>query len=82
MDAVAILGPTASGKSALAMLLAEEMGGEIVSIDSRQVYIGLDIGTSKPSLAERERIPHHLLDILDPNDKNSAERHASQMTRS
>ena len=76
MDAVAILGPTASGKSRLGMLLAEEMNGEIVSIDSRQVYVGLDIGTSKPSRSERERIPHHLIDILDPNEKSSAEKHA------
>jgi tRNA dimethylallyltransferase len=76
MDAVAILGPTASGKSRLAMLLAEKLGGEIVSIDSRQVYVGLDIGTSKPSVRDRELIPHHLVDILDPNEKNSAESHA------
>jgi len=76
MDAVAILGPTASGKSALAMFLAGEMGGEIISIDSRQVYVGLDVGTSKPSLIDRNTIPHHLIDILDPNEKNSAERHA------
>jgi len=76
MDAVAILGPTASGKSRLGMFLAEKIGGEIISIDSRQVYVGLDIGTSKPSLLDRNAIPHHLIDILDPNDKNSAERHA------
>jgi len=76
MDAVAILGPTASGKSGLAMYLAGRLGGEIISIDSRQVYRGLDVGTSKPSLREREAIPHHLIDILDPDEKNSAEKHA------
>ncbi len=76
MDAVAILGPTASGKSSLGMRLAETMNGEIISIDSRQVYLGLDIGTSKPSEHDRERIPHHLIDILDPKEKNSAENHA------
>ena len=76
MDAVAILGPTASGKSRLAMFLAGELDGEIISIDSRQVYVGLDIGTSKPSIQDRNKIPHHLIDILDPNEKNSAETHA------
>lgn len=76
MDAVAILGPTASGKSMLAMSLAMEMDGEIISIDSRQVYIGLDIGTSKPSRHELNTVRHHLIDILDPNEKNSAEGHA------
>ena len=76
MEAVAILGPTASGKSRLAMFIAGKMGGEIISIDSRQVYTGLDVGTSKPSLIDRNTIPHHLIDILDPNEKNSAEKHA------
>ncbi len=77
MDAVAILGPTASGKSRLGMFLAGELGAEIVSIDSRQVYRGLDVGTSKPSRRERETVRHHLIDILDPDEKNSAERHAA-----
>ena len=76
MDAVAILGPTASGKSGLGMFLAGELGGEIISMDSRQVYRGLDIGTSKPSRRDRDAIRHHLIDILDPNEKNSAESHA------
>jgi tRNA dimethylallyltransferase len=76
MDAVAILGPTASGKSRLGMFLAAELDGEIISIDSRQVYKGLDIGTSKPSLEDRNSVPHHLIDILDPAEKNNAERHA------
>ncbi|HEU4813523.1 MAG TPA: tRNA (adenosine(37)-N6)-dimethylallyltransferase MiaA [Xanthomonadaceae bacterium] len=64
--AVAIMGPTASGKSALALELAERLGGEIVSVDSALVYRGLDIGAAKPTPEERARIPHHLLDLRDP----------------
>ena len=66
---IAIVGPTASGKSALAMRVAERMGGEIVSADSRQVYRGMDIGTAKPTIEERARIPHHLVDIVDPGER-------------
>ncbi len=62
-----ILGPTASGKSRLAMEIAGALGGEIVSSDSLQVYKHLDIGTAKPSLEERAAVPHHLVDILDPD---------------
>jgi tRNA dimethylallyltransferase len=58
-----IAGPTAVGKSAIALLLAEQLGGEIISVDSMQVYRGLDIGTAKPSPADRARVPHHLIDI-------------------
>jgi tRNA dimethylallyltransferase len=76
MDCVAILGPTASGKSSLAMRLARELDGDIISVDSRQAYRGLDIGTSKPSEEERRLVPHHLVDILDPTEKNSAESYA------
>jgi tRNA dimethylallyltransferase len=60
-----IAGPTAVGKSEVALLLAEKIGGEIISADSMQVYRGLDIGTAKPSPAERARVPHHLIDICD-----------------
>ena len=60
-----IAGPTASGKSALALALAEQFGGEIITADSMQVYRGLDIGTAKPTAAERAHVPHHLLDICD-----------------
>ena len=60
-----IAGPTAVGKSEIALLLAEQLGGEIISADSMQVYRGLDIGTAKPSPAERARVPHHLTDICD-----------------
>ena len=62
---VAVVGATASGKSALALDLAERLGGEIVNTDSMQVYRGMDIGTAKLPLAERRGIPHHLLDVLD-----------------
>ncbi|HEY5296844.1 MAG TPA: tRNA (adenosine(37)-N6)-dimethylallyltransferase MiaA [Verrucomicrobiae bacterium] len=58
-----IAGPTAVGKSEIALALAEKIGGEIISVDSMQVYRGLDIGTAKPSSAERARVPHHLIDI-------------------
>jgi tRNA dimethylallyltransferase len=62
---IILAGPTCCGKSALAMMLAEKMAGEIVSADSMQVYRGMDIGTAKPSRAEMEAIPHHLVDIRD-----------------
>src|SRR2546430_8060529 len=58
-------GPTAVGKSSAALSLAERIGGEIISVDSMQVYRGLDIGTAKPSAQERQRVPHHLIDILE-----------------
>ena len=62
------MGPTAVGKSELGLRLAEEFGGEIVSADSRQIYRGLDIGTAKPTAEERRRVPHHLLDVVDPDE--------------
>ncbi|MCK4538492.1 MAG: tRNA (adenosine(37)-N6)-dimethylallyltransferase MiaA [Candidatus Krumholzibacteria bacterium] len=72
MNPLVIVGPTASGKSALAMSVAIRTGGEIVSIDSRQVYRGLDIGTAKPSAHERSLVSHHLLDIIGPEKKTDA----------
>lgn len=60
-----LAGPTAVGKSEIALALAEKIGGEIISADSMQVYRGLDIGTAKPSPAERDRVPHHLIDVCD-----------------
>jgi tRNA dimethylallyltransferase len=65
---VAIVGPTASGKSSLGMRVARELGGEIVVCDSTQVYRGFDIGTSKPSEAEQKNVRHHLIDLLDPHE--------------
>jgi tRNA dimethylallyltransferase len=67
-----VLGPTATGKSALGLKLAEALGGEIVSADALQVYRGLDIGTAKPSPEERRRVRHHLIDVLDPDQPYSA----------
>jgi tRNA dimethylallyltransferase len=69
---VAILGPTASGKSALAIHLAHQLDGEIIICDSTQQYRGFDIGTGKPTAAERQSVPHHLLDVLDPSEEASA----------
>jgi tRNA dimethylallyltransferase len=71
---VCLVGPTASGKSALALALAERLGAEIVSADSRQVYRGLDIGTAKPTAAERARVPHHCLDLVDADEAFDAAR--------
>lgn len=74
---VAVVGPTASGKSGLALALAERFGGEIVSTDSLQVYRGLDIGTAKPTAAERTRVPHHLIDVAAPDEPYSAGRYVA-----
>ncbi len=65
-------GPTASGKKKSALEAAERFGGEIVSADSRKVYRRLDIGTAKPSREDRARVPHHLIDIVDPDEPFSA----------
>ncbi len=72
MTVVAIVGPTASGKSELAIRAAERSGGEIVSADSRQVYRGMDVGTAKPTAAERRRVPHHCIDLVDPREPYDA----------
>ncbi|MBC8118097.1 MAG: tRNA (adenosine(37)-N6)-dimethylallyltransferase MiaA, partial [Burkholderiaceae bacterium] len=72
VDAVLLLGPTASGKSALAMKLAERIPLEIVSVDSAQVYRGMDVGTAKPGAPERRAVPHHLIDIREPSNPYSA----------
>ena len=63
---ICIAGPTASGKTALSIALAKELDGEIVSCDSMQVYKRMDIGTAKPTVEERECIPHHMLDVAEP----------------
>ena len=73
---IAILGPTATGKSALALHLAERYGGEIVNCDSTALYRGFDIGTDKLPLADRRGIPHHLIDIVDPTDEYTAAQYA------
>ena len=71
-DALALVGPTASGKTAIALALAAEWPIEIISVDSALVYQGMDIGTAKPSLAERQAVVHHLIDIRDPAQSYSA----------
>ena len=65
MNPIAVVGPTASGKSALGIALAHEFGGEVVNVDSMQLYRGMDIGTAKLPVEEREGVTHHLLDIWD-----------------
>ena len=72
MPVLSILGPTASGKSELAILTAEKLNGEIISCDSMQVYKGMDIGTAKPSKSELESVPHHLVDCFDIDVRYSA----------
>jgi tRNA dimethylallyltransferase len=69
---VAVVGPTAAGKSALALRLAEHLDGEIVNADALQVYRGLDVGTAKPTAGERARVPHHLVDVREPTERFSA----------
>jgi tRNA dimethylallyltransferase len=70
--AVILLGPTASGKTALSLTLAKKFSGEIVSCDSVAVYREMEIGTAKPSLAERARVPHHLIDVYSPDEHSTA----------
>src|ERR1700729_1925393 len=71
---ICLAGATATGKSEVALLLAEHLGGEIISVDSMQVYRGLDIGTAKPGHAERQRAPHHLIDVAELNEPFDAAR--------
>ena len=71
-DIVFLAGPTAVGKSAVALRLAEQLGGEIVSVDSMQVYRGLNLGTAKPSSAEQQRVRHHLIDVAELNEEFDA----------
>lgn len=71
---IAVVGPTASGKTGLSVALCKALEGEVVSADSMQIYRGMDIGTAKPSLEERQGIPHHLIDIADPGESYSVAR--------
>jgi tRNA dimethylallyltransferase len=75
---VAIVGPTATGKSALGISLARRFGGEIVSCDSTAVYRGFDIGTDKVPLSDQQGVPHHLVDVVDPTEEYSAARYARE----
>ncbi len=76
-----IVGPTASGKSALGLRLARELDGEILSADSMQIYRGFDIGTGKPSAAERDQVPHHLIDVAEPLEAWDAAQWANEAAR-
>ncbi|HEY6038021.1 MAG TPA: isopentenyl transferase family protein, partial [Kofleriaceae bacterium] len=71
---VVIVGPTGAGKTRLSLALAEKTGGEVISCDSQQVYLGMDIGTGKATPAERARVPHHLLDVVEPDQDMTAAR--------
>ena len=75
---VVITGPTASGKTALGVALAQRLGGEVVSADSMQIYRGMDIGTAKPTPEEMRGVPHHMIDITDPAENYSVSRYAAQ----
>ena len=78
--AILLMGPTASGKSGLALEIAEHFGCEIVSVDSAQIYRHMDIGTAKPSADERRRVPHHLIDVVEPHESYSAARFRDDAT--
>ena len=79
--AIAVIGATASGKTDISLELAEQFDGEIISVDSRQVYRKLDIGTAKATRDERARIPHHLIDVAEPTERFSASRFSSSHRR-
>jgi tRNA dimethylallyltransferase len=78
---ICLAGPTASGKSAASLLIAQHVKVEIISVDSALVYRGMDIGTAKPSLQEQAQVPHHLIDIIDPAQSYSAAQFVSDATR-
>src|SRR5947209_1592279 len=75
---ITVLGPTAVGKSRHALELSQEVGGVIVSADSRQVYRYMDIGTDKPTPADRTRVPHYMIDVIEPSETYSAQRFARE----
>lgn len=81
LPAILLMGPTASGKSALALALCEALRAEIVSVDSAQVYRGMDVGTAKPPPEVRAHVPHHLIDLCDPAEAYSAARFCDDATR-
>ncbi|MBE6977445.1 MAG: tRNA (adenosine(37)-N6)-dimethylallyltransferase MiaA [Ruminococcaceae bacterium] len=77
---ICVVGPTASGKTALAVELAKELNGEVISCDSMQIYRGMDIGTAKPTAEEMQNIPHHMIDICDPTEDFSVSRYTEMAT--
>lgn len=81
VDGLVLTGPTAAGKTSLALQIAERLDGEIISADSRQVYRLMDVGTAKATAAQRARVPHHGLDLVDPDERYSAGRFAREARR-
>jgi len=79
LDAACLIGPTATGKSALALSVCERSGAEIVSLDSMQVYRGMDVGTAKPSAEERARVRHHMLDLVPPSERYDVRRYLDDL---
>lgn len=79
-DLICIAGPTASGKTGLAVALAKALNGEVVSCDSMQIYRGMDVGTAKPTPEEMQGVPHHLLDVADPGEDFSVGRYVRLAT--
>ncbi|MBP1759073.1 MAG: tRNA delta(2)-isopentenylpyrophosphate transferase [Firmicutes bacterium] len=77
---IVVCGPTASGKTKLGIELCKALGGEVISADSMQIYRGMNVGTAKPSLDEREGIPHHMLDVADPWEPYSVARYVEEAT--
>ncbi len=80
-DVIAVVGPTATGKTALAVALARALDGEVVSVDSMQLYRGMDIGTAKPTAAEKMGVRHHMIDVADPAEDWSVARYVREATR-
>lgn len=80
-DALAVVGPTATGKSEVAVRLAELLGGEVISLDSRQAYRGMEVGTAAPTAEQRRRVPHHGIAFLDPDQRYGAGRFARRARR-
>src|SRR5687767_12441937 len=80
-DCLVITGATATGKTAVAMAVAQDIGGEIISVDSRQVYREMDIGTAKATSQQRAAVPHHGLDLLPPSERYNAGRFAQDARR-
>ena len=80
-DVIAVVGPTATGKSALAVALARALDGEVVSVDSMQIYRGMDVGTAKPTAEEMQGVPHHMIDVAEPWEAYSAARYAREAAR-
>ena len=78
---IAVAGPTASGKSSLALAICEEFAGELISCDSMQIYRRMDIGTAKPTHEEMAHVPHHLIDICEPDEDFSAATFAEVATK-